>query len=36
MSHFAQVENGIVARVIVAKQDVINSGIFGYGWVLQG
>ena len=33
MSHFAQVENGIVARVIVAEQDVIDSGIFGHGWV---
>jgi hypothetical protein len=32
MSHFAQVENGVVARVIVAEQDVINSGIFGHGW----
>jgi hypothetical protein len=33
MSHFAQVENGVVARVIVAEQDVIDSGIFGHGWV---
>ena len=33
MSHFAKVENGIVAQVIVAEQDVIDSGIFGDGWV---
>jgi len=33
MAHFAQVENGVVARVIVAEQDVIDSGIFGHGWV---
>ena len=33
MSHFAKVENGIVTQVIVAEQDVINSGIFGDGWV---
>jgi hypothetical protein len=33
MAHFAQVENGLVARVIVAEQDVIDSGIFGHGWV---
>ena len=31
--HFAQVEDGIVTRVIVAEQDVIDSGIFGQGWV---
>ena len=29
MSHFAKVENGIVTQVIVAEQDVINSGAFG-------
>jgi len=29
MSHFAKVENGIVTEVIVAEQDVIDSGIFG-------
>jgi hypothetical protein len=29
MSHFAKVENGIVTQVIVAEQDVINSGLFG-------
>lgn len=33
MSHFAKVENGIVTQVIVAEQDVIDSGIFGHGWV---
>ena len=33
MSHFAKVENGIVVNVIVAEQDVIDSGIFGHGWV---
>lgn len=33
MSHFAKVENGIVTQVIVAEQDVIDSGAFGNGWV---
>ena len=33
MAHFAQVENGIVMQVIVADQDVIDSGAFGSGWV---
>jgi hypothetical protein len=33
MSHFAKVENGIVTQVIVAEQDVIDTGIFGDGWV---
>ena len=33
MSHFAKVENGIVTQVIVAEQNVIDSGIFGGGWV---
>jgi hypothetical protein len=33
MAHFAKVENGIVVQVIVAEQDVIDSGIFGHGWV---
>ena len=33
MSHFAKVENGLVTQVIVAEQDVIDSGIFGHGWV---
>ena len=29
MSHFAQVENGIVTQVIVAEQDVIDTGLWG-------
>lgn len=33
MAHYAKVENGIVTQVIVAEQDVIDSGIFGHGWV---
>ena len=33
MSHFAKVENGIVTQVIVAEQDIIDSGLFGTGWV---
>lgn len=33
MSHFAQVVNGIVEQVIVAEQDVIDSGMFGTGWI---
>jgi hypothetical protein len=33
MSHFAKVKNGVVAQVIVAEQDVIDSGLFGTGWV---
>ena len=33
MSHFAKVENGIVTQVIVAEQEVIDSGLFGDGWV---
>jgi hypothetical protein len=33
MSHFAKVQNGIVTEVIVAEQDVIDSGLFGTGWV---
>ena len=33
MAHFAQVENGIVTQVIVAEQDVIDSGLFGTGWI---
>jgi hypothetical protein len=36
MSHFAKVENGIVTEVIVVEQDVIDSGIFGEGWVQTG
>jgi hypothetical protein len=33
MSHFAKVENGIVTQVIVVEQDIIDSGLFGTGWV---
>lgn len=33
MSLFAKVENGIVVNVIVASQDVIDSGAFGTGWI---
>lgn len=33
MAHFAKVEDGIVTQVIVADQDVIDSGLFGSGWV---
>ena len=33
MSHFAKIENGLVTQVIVAEQDVIDSGLFGTGWV---
>lgn len=33
MSHFAKVENGVVTQVIVAEQDVIDSGAFGTGWI---
>ena len=33
MTHFAKVENGRVTQVIVAEQDVIDSGLFGTGWV---
>ena len=29
MGHFAKVDNGIVTQVIVAEQDVINTGMFG-------
>ena len=29
MSHFAKVENGLVTQVIVAEQDVLNTGAFG-------
>ena len=29
MSHFAKVENGLVTQVIVAEQDVIDTGMFG-------
>jgi hypothetical protein len=35
MSHFAQVENGLVTQVIVADQDFINAGHVGdpVSWV---
>jgi len=33
MSHFAKIENGIVTQVIVAEKDVIDSGVFGNGWI---
>jgi len=29
MSHFAKIENGIVTEIIVAEQDVIDTGMFG-------
>lgn len=29
MSHFAKIENGVVADVIVANQDFIDSGVVG-------
>jgi hypothetical protein len=33
MSYFAQIENGMVTQVIAAEQDVIDSGLFGSGWL---
>jgi len=33
MTHFARVTDGVVTEVIVAEQDVIDSGMFGDGWV---
>ena len=33
MAHFAKIENNIVTQVIVAEQAVIDSGLFGAGWV---
>jgi hypothetical protein len=33
MAHFAKVKDGIVTQVIVAEQNVIDSGLFGDGWV---
>ena len=33
MSHFAKVENGMVTQVIVAEQDVIDTGLFVDGWI---
>jgi hypothetical protein len=33
MAHFAKIENGVVAQVIVAEQDFIDTGAVGHGWV---
>lgn len=33
MAYFAKVEDGIVTEVIVAEQEIVNSGIFGTGWI---
>ena len=35
MSHFAELKDGVVQRVIVAEQDFINSGTVGdsFNWV---
>ncbi len=33
MGHFAKIENGVVTQVIVAEQEIIDSGVFGNGWV---
>ena len=35
MSHFAEINDGVVQRVIVAEQDFINSGTVGdsFNWV---
>ena len=33
MQIFAKVENFIVTDVIVASQEVIDSGLFGSGWI---
>jgi hypothetical protein len=33
MSHYAKIENEKVVQIIVAEQDVIDSGIFGTGWI---
>lgn len=33
MAHFAQIKHNIVVQVIVAEQDVIDSGLFGTGWI---
>ena len=33
MAHFVKIENGIVTKGIVAEQDVIDSGLFGTGWL---
>jgi len=35
MSHFAEIKDGVIQRVIVAEQDFINSGAVGdtFNWV---
>jgi hypothetical protein len=35
MSHFAEIKDGVVQRVIVAEQDFINTGVVGdsFNWV---
>jgi len=33
MTHCPKVENGTLVQVIVAEQDVIDTGLFGHGWV---
>ena len=35
MSHFAEIKDGVVQRVIVAEQNFINSGIVGdsFNWI---
>lgn len=33
MPYFAQVENGIVLDVISVDQTVVDSGLFGTGWI---
>jgi hypothetical protein len=33
MTHYAKIENGAVTQVIVAEQDIIDSGLFGSGWL---
>ena len=35
MSHFSEIKDGVVQRVIVAEQDFINSGLIGdtFNWV---
>lgn len=33
MAHYAQITDCIVTQVIVAEQEVIDSGLFGDGWI---
>lgn len=33
MSHYAQVEQGLVTRVIVAEAEVLETGLWGEGYV---